>query len=154
MVDLKNAYLQLHVRRDLQEFQIIKVGEKHYRLTRLGFGLTSAPKIMSAVVKYILAADPSISAATDHYVDEIVVDVDQVSVHQVIEHLQRYGLETKLPETLNGARVLGLQLIDVGGDQRMWKRGKSMPELPDEPLTRRELFSICGRLVGHYPVAG
>ena len=93
MVDLKNAYLQLHMRRDLQEFQIVKVGEKHYRLTRLGFGLTSAPKIMSAVVKYILAADPTISAATDHYVDDIVVDVDQVSVHQVIEHLRRYGLK-------------------------------------------------------------
>ena len=29
-----------------------------------------------------------------------------------------------------------------------------MPQLPDKSLTCRELFSICGRLVGHYPVAG
>ena len=154
IVDLKNAYLQLHVRRDLQEFQVVRVGEQHYRLTRLGFGLASAPKIMSAVVKCILNADPDISAATDHYVDDIVINTDMVSVNKVVEHLQRYGLETKPPETLDGARVLGLHLAIKQQGGLTWTRGKAVPQLLDKPLTRRELFSICGRLIGHYPVAG
>ena len=35
-----------------------------------------------------------------------------------------------------------------------WTRGKAVPQLLDKPLTCRELFSICGCLIGHYPVAG
>lgn len=155
VVDLKNAYLQLHVRRDLQEFQVVRVGEQHYRLTRLGFGLTSAPRIMAAVVRYVLASDSDINAATDHYVDDIVVDTDLVSTERVVEHLRQYGLVTKPPETFDGARVLGLQLNDSGRGRMRWMRGKDVPQLPDDGcLNRRELFSICGCIIGHYPVAG
>ena len=155
VVDLKNAYLQLHVRRDLQEFQIVRVGDRHYRLTRLGFGLASAPRIMAAVVRHILASDSDISAATDHYVDDIVVDTDLVSTERVVQHLQRYGLVTKPPETLDGTRLLGLQLRDCGQGRMRWTRGKDVPQLPsDGQLSRRELFSFCGCLIGHYPVAG
>lgn len=154
VVDLKNAYLQLHVRRDLQEFQVVRIGEQHYRLTRLGFGLTSAPRIMAAVVRYILASDSDIDAATDHYVDDIIVDTDLVSTEQVVEHLRKFGLTTKPPETLDGARVLGLQLNSSDHGRLRWMRGKDLPQLPEDGrLTRRELFSICGCLVGHYPVA-
>lgn len=35
----------------------------------------------------------------------------------------------------------------------MFQRGNKVPEVA-EMLTRRELFSICGTLVGHYPIAG
>ena len=154
VVDLKNAYLQLHVRRDLQEFQVVRVGDQHYRLTRLGFGLTSAPRIMAAVVRYILASDSDISAATDHYVDDIVIDTDIVSTEQVVRHLQRYGLVTKPPETLDGTRLLGLHLSDSGQGRMRWTRSKDVPQLPEGHFSRRELFSICGCLIGHYPVAG
>ena len=155
LVDLKNAYLQLHVRRDLQDFQVVRIGDQYYRLTRLGFGLASAPRIMMAVVRHILASDSDIRAATDHYVDDIIVDTDLVSVNRVVEHLRKYGLVAKPPETLDGARVLGLLLCDDGQGRMTWMRSKSLPLLSDnQPLTRRELFSICGCLVGHYPVAG
>jgi hypothetical protein len=154
IVDLKNAYLQLHVCRDLQDFQIVRVDNQYYRLTRLGFGLTSAPKIMTAIVRHILASDPVISKATDHFVDDIVIDTALVSVDRVVEHLRMHGLETKPPETLDSARVLGLQLRQNNHGKMTWTRSKNVPTLPDKPLTRRELFSICGCLVGHYPVAG
>ena len=155
IVDLKNTYLQLHVQRNLQDFQVVHVSRQHYQLTWLGFGLVSAPKIMSAVVKYILTADPRISAATDHYVDDIVINTNMVNVKEVVKHLQQYGLETKPPEMLDGACVLGLYLINRqqhGGP--MWTCSKALPQLLDKPFTCRELFLICGRLVGHYPVAG
>ena len=56
---------------------------------------------MSAVVRYILNADPNISAATDHYVDDIVNNTNMVSVNKVVEHLYQYRLETKPPEMLD-----------------------------------------------------
>ena len=35
----------------------------------------------------------------------------------------------------------------------MWKRGNSIEEV-SFPMSRRQLFSVCGKLLGHYPVAG
>ena len=37
--------------------------------------------------------------------------------------------------------------------QLLWSRGNELPDVL-EPVTRRELFSVCGVLTGHYPVAG
>ena len=34
-----------------------------------------------------------------------------------------------------------------------WKRGSMVPDAPDI-LTRRAVFSLCGRLVGHFQVCG
>ena len=35
----------------------------------------------------------------------------------------------------------------------MFSRGNEIPEVKGD-LSRRELFSVCGKLVGHYPIAG
>ena len=70
-------------------------------------------------------------------------------------HLARFGLQTKTPENFGTARVLGLQLHDHEGGELMWKRGNAIPTVDEQVLmTRCELFSICSRIVGHYPVAG
>ena len=34
-----------------------------------------------------------------------------------------------------------------------WKRGSEIPEISNR-LTRRRIFSLCGKLVGHFPVCG
>ena len=66
--------------------------------------------------------------------------------------MKLYGLETKeLP--LNGARVLGLHVSNSGTGYR-WKRDNLLPDAPGENLTKRQLFSVCGQLVSHYPVVG
>ena len=132
VVDLKDAYLQLRVSREMQDYQIVRIDDQYYRLTRLGFGLASAPKIMSAIVTHVLAVDPRIAAATDHYVDDIVVDTTKVTSQEVIQQLNKYGLSTKAPETLDQARVLGLKLIGDGqGAQLRWRRGKPLPQVSD-----------------------
>ena len=85
-----------------------------------------------------------------------IINEDSVSVHQVAEHLRRYGLETKPPEVLDNARVLGLQLSrQLPGRKLWWARGNTIPEVDSlTDMSRKELFSICGKLVGHYPVVG
>ena len=155
MLDLRSAYLQLHVREDLQQFQMVQHKGEFFRLTRLGFGLNCAPKIMTAVLAKVLSLDPVIDAATDHYIDDIVVNCSLVSPERVVEHLRRYGLQTKPLECFEDTCVLGLQLRSVPGQGLMWSRSNEIPNVDElQQLTRRELFSICGKLIGHYPVAG
>ena len=48
--------------------------------------------------------------------------------------------------------ALGLKLINKTG-KLMFRRGNEIPAIEGE-ISRQELFSICGKLLGHYPVAG
>ena len=43
--------LQLHVNNKLWKYQLVKYKGKTYRLTRLGFRLNSAPKVMLMILK-------------------------------------------------------------------------------------------------------
>ena len=128
---------------------------KFYQLTRLGFGLNCAPKIMTAVLSKVLSMDPEIDAATDHYIDDIIVNSSLVSLDRVVKHLQRFGLQTKPSESMENARVLGLQLRSAPNEGLMWNRSNELPDVEGlHKMSRRELFSVCGKLVSHYPVAG
>ena len=153
LLDLRKAYLQLHVSDDMVRFQAVRHQGQLYVMTRLGFGLNVAPKIMSRVLGKVLSLDATVAAGTDHYVDDIIVNESVVSVDKVKQHLTEYGLESKDPEPLDGARVLGLRVSQRNGDA-VWQRDNVLPEVSADNCTRRELFSICGRLVGHYPRVG
>ena len=54
---------------------------------------------------------------------------------------------------IENAKALGLQITKNKMGQLLWSRGNELPDVL-ELVTRRELFSICGVLTGHYPVAG
>ena len=69
IMDLKSTYLQLHVAKELWQYQLVSYKRKTYCLTRLGFGLNVAPKIMAAVLKTVLkqrskTKEPSIRSST------------------------------------------------------------------------------------------
>ena len=70
-MDLKSVYQQIHVSKDLWQYQDVKFNGVHYDLTRLGFGfLTSAPQIMtmkSMILGKVLSLGDEISRATDYY---------------------------------------------------------------------------------------
>lgn len=152
ILDLRSAYLQIHVDKELWKYQVVRFDGKLYCLTRLGFGLNVAPKIMSAIVHKVLASDPSVEKATDSFMDDIIVDESRIPVTKVQQHFGEYGLDCKPPVPLNGGRVLGLRVYENNG-VLMWRRDNVIPNIQNT-LTRRQLFSICGQLVGHYPVAG
>ncbi|XP_067933240.1 uncharacterized protein [Watersipora subatra] len=110
MLDLKKAYLQLHVDSSLQRFQAVMFHGTLYVMTRLGFGLNAAPKIMSKILSTVLSLDPTVAAGTDHYIDDILVNKSVVPVEVVRSHLLKFGLVTKEPVDLREARVLGLRV--------------------------------------------
>ena len=101
----------------------------------------------------VLELDTQVAKGTDHYIDDILVNEDIVSVQRVIDHLSKFGLKTKPPARLEVSRVLGLQLRQDDKGELLWTRGNVVPEI-DHLVSRRKLFSICGQLVGHYPIAG
>ena len=153
LVDLQSAYLQIRVDKDLWKHQIVKFGGKTYCLTRLGFGLNVAPRIMAVILKRVLSKDDRVKSSTSSYVDDILVNTSQVTSAELVSHLDKYGLKSKPPEKLDGGAALGLRLRKLEDGSLEFTRGNEVPEIPDT-LTRRELFSICGKMVGHYPVAG
>ena len=156
LVDLKSAYLQIHISEDLWQYQVVKYNGRHYALTRLGFGLSSAPRIMTRVLGKVLSLDEDVNKGTDHYIDDILVQESVVSAAKVREHLLRYGFESKEPMDLDGGKVLGIALSKTPSGDFDMSRGTPLSSLPDvdENLTKRGLFSLCGKLTGHYPVAG
>ena len=153
LLDLRKAYLQVHVRHTLQRFQTVKYKGQLYVMTRMGFGLNVAPKIMSRIISAVLSQDEEVKKGTDHYIDDIWVNESVVGVDKVRQLLLKYGLVTKEPEPLSDTRVLGLRVRDPGDGKFVWCRDGEIPVL-SERVTKRELFSVCGKLVGHYPVAG
>ena len=153
IVDLKSAYLQVHVDEKLWQYQLVKYKGQLYCLTRLGFGLSSAPKIMTAILKTVLKKDVEVERATSSYIDDILVDEAEVTAEKVRGHVEEYGLTAKPVESLDGGAALGLKLWQDGQGNLVFRRGNEIPEVGTE-LSKRELFSICGKLVGHYPIAG
>ena len=152
LVDLKSAYLQLHVAKKLWKYQLVKYKGKTYCLTRVGFWLNSAPKIMSTILRKILETMGKGDGAVSSYIDDILVNETVVTAKEVVAHLKRFGLVAKEPEKLDGGAALGLKLERGASGGLEFRRGNEIPQLKQE-LNRRELFSICGKLIGHYPVA-
>ena len=122
-------------------------------LTRLGFGLNVAPQIMKTIINAVLSQQETIKEGTSAYLDDIYVNEDVVSSSRVRSQLAKFGLICKDPERLeDGTRVLGLNIRQERGTLK-WQRGTAVPEVPDV-FTRRAVFSLCGKLVGHLPVCG
>ena len=129
LLDLRNAYLQIHVDKALWPFQTVILRGQRFCLTRLGFGLNMAPLIMKSVIDAIIYQNHTIKRATLAYVD-----------------FQGSGA------TERRSQRLGLQVYEKVGTLR-WKQGSQIPEIPNR-LTRRRIFSLCGKLVGHFLVCG
>ena len=106
-----------------------------------------------SVIGAIVSQDHTIKSATSAYVDVIFINESLVPASRVQQHFWDYGLVSKDPVWLrDGARVFGLQIWEKDGTLQ-WKRGSRIPEILDG-LTCRRVFSLCRKLVGHFPVCG
>ena len=114
LLDLRDAYTQIGMIDEYSKYryQIVEFEGDYYMLRRLGFGLDCAPKIMKAAVFKVLSLDKNIFKATDQYYNDIIIDLNIVSVEKVKEHLLRFGLATKPAENLCSAKVLSLQTYE------------------------------------------
>ena len=81
----------------------------------------------------------------------VTLDVEMKNLKQ--KELKENGFVAKEPEALEGGAMLRLKLRKADDGQVKFERANTIPEV-SQGLTRKELFSICGKLVGHYPQAG
>ena len=58
----------------------------------------------------------------------------------------------KAPIDLDGARVLGLKIENIS--RNLMRHRDNVVQSFHEVSTKRKLFSLCGQLLGHFPVAG
>ena len=142
-----------HEDEKLWRYQLVKYKGRVYCSTSLGFGLNSAPKILTAVLKNVLAKDEAVKRDTSSYIDDIQVDETGVTAEKVREHVNTYGLTAKLIAAIEDVMALGLKLRRNKEGKLVFGRGSEIPEVQGG-LTKREPFSVCGKLVGHYPIVG
>lgn len=153
MIVLRKAYLQIHVDKSLWIYQAVSWKGETYLLTRLGFGLASAPKIMTKIVETVIARDDTIAQAVTSSIDDLFVDERKATSEEVQRHFSEWGLKAKEPERLGieeGVRVLGLK---VANDFN-WSRDGPLQAVEANSLTRRQVHAALGELIGHFPVAG
>ncbi|XP_065196502.1 uncharacterized protein LOC135827994 [Sycon ciliatum] len=146
LIDIRKAYLQVHVDPSLARYQVVVWREKLYVMTRMGFGLSVAPKVMDIIVRWVTREWQDV----DSYVDDVLVP--GAKEQAVTSALHRYGLPTKPAEPLTAARVLGLQLSKESDVPVNWARRGGVNLGFEQPLTKREVFKWTGRLTSHYPV--
>ncbi|XP_067943044.1 uncharacterized protein [Watersipora subatra] len=87
LLDLKKAYLQVHIEPSLKKFQAVRYRGKTYVMTHMGFGLNVATKIMSKIIDKVLSLDEQIFNGTDHYIDDIWVNEEVVQADFYVKRL-------------------------------------------------------------------
>ncbi|XP_065668199.1 uncharacterized protein LOC136088420 [Hydra vulgaris] len=144
IIDLKKAYLQIRVDEALWKYQVVEYEGQRYCLTRLGFGLNVAPRIMTKILKKVLSLNKFVESGTDSFIDDIIVNNNIVSSCRVQELLKKYGLDSKLPEKLVGGRVLGLRVYlkrvssSCGWDSLVKERVVKLVSSLNERLTKKD----------------
>ena len=157
MLDLSEAYMQIRVHKEMWRYQSCIINGKKYALTRMGFGLNIAPTIMTEIVKWILNSDPRVRENTDSYIDDIYVYETTITVDEIRMLFEKFSLKCKKPENLSmdkEVRVLGVKVFKDKNSVRWMRDNHFKDEIVAESISRRELYSLCGQLVGIHPVAG
>ena len=132
VLDLRKAYLQVHVHHSLWLFQTVMVKGQRYCLTRTGFGLSVALSITQAIMETVLSNNVTVQQAMSAYIDNIFINNSGTPAEWVKQHFLRFGLESKDPERLeDSARVFGLE---VWGEcsTLQWKCGSVISDVPME----------------------
>ena len=106
---------------------------------------------MAAVLKSVLMKGDKTRKATDLYIDDIL-NAMKVLMKEVVNHLKEFGLTTKPPEPLEGGATLNLKLKKRKNSKLVFTRGNEIPQITGD-MSTGELFSVSGKLLGHYPIA-
>ena len=108
---------------------------------------------MTAIVEKVLSMDTNMTKAASSYIDDIMVNEEELPVEKVVHHLDRFGLTTKEPQRLGGEEDVCVLGLKVAGDST-WTRDAPLPGVDSKCLTRRQVHQLVGEWVGHFPVAG
>lgn len=109
-------------------------------------------KITVTVHKSILGKVNRIRA-TNSYIDDILMDETVMPATVVVRHLKEFGLIAKALEPMGGGAALRLKLQKYRTGVLTFRRGNKILEMGTN-VRSGELFSMYGKLVGHYSIRG
>ena len=147
-LDLKQAYQQLEVDENSQEYLTINTHKGLYKYTRLPLGVSSAPSIFQATMDQILHGVNN----TICYLDDILVmgkskEEHLITLEEVLKRLQNYGLKVYLDKCQflqQSVEYLG-HTIDALGLHPTMAKIKAVVDAPT-PKNLSELKSYLGLL--------
>ncbi|KAF4651094.1 hypothetical protein FOL46_000550 [Perkinsus olseni] len=172
VLDISRAYPSLLLDPEQSWYQVIRLDHRgdgpYFRLCRLGFGASSAPRILKSVLDFCLKDEPTKNL---RYFDDILIpkecdnrtnDPLHDGVNRVRSILLRNSLITKDPCPIEGSRLLGLVVYRDDDKRLCWKRRLSLDELlhieakPNggEAVNCKAFSSWVGTLSSHVPVCG
>ena len=150
VVDLRQAYLQMEVDDDVQEYLTINTHHGLYRYCRLVYGIASAPAVWQRAMDQILQGLPMVQC----YLDDIISGRDYIehmdNLSKVLGRLQEYGLKVnsyKCSFFRRQVRYLGHK-IDAKGLHKTDDKVKAITDAPI-PTDVGQLRSFLG-LVQYY----
>ncbi len=161
VADLSKAYMRVHIVPELYRFQTIQWEGRRYALTRLGFGLSSAPRVLKTIIDGILEGHN-----VDAYRDDLCVGFEtkeglaeaRAQMSSALKSLQQAGFPAKettevvAGEQTEPIRILGLEVYSDPRGTLRWRR-KAPIERPESLKTLRELAGMVGKLApGNLPV--
>ena len=150
LIDIRKAYLNIGVDEQLWRFQSVRVNGSAYHLTRLAFGLSSAPRVLKKVLDFVLKGLPVETFRDDVFIpNESLTDEFRDSV---VGRLRENGFPTKEPEKVGGekaCKVLGFKVKNG-----RWSRKQDIAlDSFRNVKSLRELAGSIGQLSpNHYPV--
>ena len=161
VADLSKAYMRVHISPELWKYQTIQWKGENYALTRLGFGLSSAPRALKIILDQVLEGHK-----VDLYRDDLCVGANSVEerrtarkrLSDALRALEIAGFPSKEPvevfagELTQPVNVLGLQVFAGEKGELQWRR-KSPLIRPESIKTLREIAGVVGRFApGNLPV--
>ena len=169
LVDVEKAYMNIEIDESLYCYQAVEVQGQILAMTRMGFGLSVAPRVLQCLIRHILCENKSMGVSNP-YRDDIVIGTEtdtaeerkriDSQVQSVRETLLRHGLPTKPPVDLydfsaGPTRALGLELFRDRNEIWWRRRSDSNWRLTKTDPTVKDLAGFIGRACpGHYPILG
>ncbi len=157
LADLSKAYMRVRISPELWRYQVVQWEGQRYALTRLGFGLNSAPRALKVILNEVLRGH-DVDAYRDDICVGIVESVDEsrMKLQRALDDLTKAGFPSKgIVEVIPGAlenpiRVLGLR-VHTGEDGSLWW-GRNLEIPKGQYDTLKELAGVIGKLApGNLP---
>ena len=147
-LDLSQAYHQLMLDEQAQNYCVINTHKGLYKYKRLPFGVASAPAIFQRLMDTILQGIPGVIC----YIDDIMVTGATEEEHlknleQVLQRLQSYGFRLKLTKCRfmrDSVEYLGL-VVDDQGLHASTEKIEAVLRAP-QPRNVKELRSFLGMM--------
>ena len=96
-IDLRQAYLQLHLSEDSKPLLTINTHKGLYRYNRMTYGISPAPSIWQRTIDTILQGLPGVQCILDDMIITGKNDAEHLqNLERVLQRLEQYGLRVNI----------------------------------------------------------